>query len=115
MAYLIDAWLENGVPQLRIRDAQTGAVRLQWTREPAGDGSENECDGDRIAHGALQRLFRELVLLSCADKIAQQISPASEMCLHCTACLDETAHRTHPRSPLASALGTLPTDRYQDI
>lgn len=31
MRYIIDAWLEDGDPRLSIRDADTGAVRMQWT------------------------------------------------------------------------------------
>jgi len=56
MHYLIDARLENGVPKVTIRDADTGRVRLHWTRP-----------GDRAGSQALHGLFNDLVLLSCVD------------------------------------------------
>lgn len=59
MHYLIDARLENGIPQLTIRDADTGRLRLHWARPREG----------QTAGEALHGLFKELVLLSCADKI----------------------------------------------
>lgn len=65
MHYLIDARLENGIPHVTIRDADTGRVRLQWIR--AGDG---ETADDQAAGQALHGLFRDLVLLSCTDKLS---------------------------------------------
>lgn len=64
MGYYIDAWLENGIPQLSIRDVRTGAVRLRW--KPSRG---NKADHQPAGHD-LQCLFRELVLLSCIDRIA---------------------------------------------
>lgn len=63
MHYLIDARLENGIPMVTIRDADTGRVRLHWTRP-----------GDRAGGQALHGLFNGLVLLSCAD----QFNPPEE-------------------------------------
>lgn len=67
MSYLIDAWLEDGVPQLRICDAQTGKVCLRWARPRTPESAGVTPDCERVA---LQRLFRDLVLLSCTGKQA---------------------------------------------
>lgn len=97
MAYLIDAWLEEGIPHLRISDAQTGTVRLQWTGENGSQSESHDADCDHLTRKALQRLFRDLVLLSCAGKLTPathwQSSSISNACLHCDACIpgqDET-------------------------
>jgi len=113
MAYLIDAWLERGVPQLRIRDAHTGAVRLRWTRESTGNEADHAFTCDRIAREALQRLFRDLVLLSCTDKIAAEVARASEACLHCTACIDDAAGSANYAQP-ASVIDSLPSGSCRD-
>lgn len=96
MAYLIDAWLDGGVPHLRICDAQTGAVRLDWTRDKTVNGESQDSNTDqalnpdRIAREALQRLFKELILLSCAAKLGSTHEWSSlefgDTCLHCVAC-----------------------------
>lgn len=91
MAYLIDAWIEEGAPRLRISDAQTGNVRLQWTGDKASENESLDGACDPLARKALQRLFRDLVLLSCAGKLN---TPASQWrstsledaCLRCDAC-----------------------------
>lgn len=61
MSYQIDAQLNNNQAQLRIIEAETGRVRLAWDcpmHEPGG------ADEGRMR---LQRLFRELMLLSTLD------------------------------------------------
>lgn len=96
MAYLIDAWLDEGVPRVRICDAQTGAVRLDWIRDKKASGKcqnpdpDHEANSEVAARDALQRLFKELILLSCAAKLdcahpwsALEISGS---CIHCSAC-----------------------------
>lgn len=67
MNYLIDAPLERGRPQLRVVDARTGAVRLQWTDSAARE----VCDGEEActcgARASLRQLFKALIVLACAD------------------------------------------------
>ena len=103
MNYLIDAWLENGVPQLSIRDADTGVMRLRWARtDPFDSANNNAHDGD-VASRALQRLFKDLVKLSCADKLdltALVKSPArDEKCLTCDACIARSGKVTQGTAP----------------
>lgn len=67
----IDAWLENGEPRLRIVDADSGAVRLEWSCADAA----GPCDGAPVctrdhhcpARAALHGLINELFLLACVD------------------------------------------------
>lgn len=90
MRYLIDAWLEGGVPQLRICDADTGMVRLRWDRasfQRTADGNDHEL----AANHSLHCLFKDLILLACTSKLTlaeQAGSPAfGEICLSCDACI----------------------------
>lgn len=81
MRYLIDAWLEEGDPRLRITDADSGAVRLQWIyrRSPSRTGTDHDCtEGPRCAGcSALHCLVNDLFLLACADKLCASIKTAS--------------------------------------
>lgn len=100
MRYLIDAWLENGIPQLRITDADTGAVRLRWARAgPAAPDGGDET-GEHEACRALHRLFKDLVLLSCADKVdlaELAKSPAlGNDCRDCDLCVTPYQQTSHP-------------------
>ncbi|HXG28747.1 MAG TPA: hypothetical protein VNJ47_07855 [Nevskiales bacterium] len=63
MSFDIDARIENGRPALRILDADSRCVRLAWTC-PCDDAPGNSAE-----NLALQRLFRELFLLSLLDKL----------------------------------------------
>ena len=73
MGYVIDAWLEQGEPRLRILDADTGIVRMRWAyrREPqricSGHPPLNCACG---AHANLHTLFKSLFLLACADRLS---------------------------------------------
>jgi len=60
MSYQIDAFLQQGIPSLRLLDAHSGKERLFW-QQPVTD---NE---DELRH-AWRLLFRRLALLSCADQ-----------------------------------------------
>lgn len=58
--YTIEAWMEDGNPRLRIRDAECGTVALEF----AG------------ARGELPKpLFRELVLLAARGRFAAPAQP----------------------------------------
>jgi hypothetical protein len=77
MRYLIDAWLDEGDPRLKITDADSGAVRLQWIyrRDPSHALTAHACaEGPPCAGcSALHCLVNHLILLACADKL---FSPA---------------------------------------
>ena len=84
MTYIIDARLEWGAPSLTLIDAVTGEERLHWR-------CESVVDGER----AWQNLFKQLVLLSCADRInlAQRAqSPLfGNECVECTVCIESAS------------------------
>lgn len=63
MSFDIEARIENGQPSLRILDADSHTVRLAWSCPQC----EEPCTGPEGL--ALQRLFRELFLLSLLDKL----------------------------------------------
>lgn len=58
MSYQIEACLRDGVPHLEILDAQAGHLRMAW--EPRSERGVTQDD--------LHQLFRELMLLSEADR-----------------------------------------------
>jgi len=60
MSYRIDAFLQRGIPSLRLLDAHSGKERLFW-QQPVTD-SEDEL------RNAWCTLFRRLALLSCTDQ-----------------------------------------------
>lgn len=63
MSYQIDAQLNEDQAQLRLIEAETGRVRLAWEC-PMHDSEAT--DEGRVR---LQRLFRELMLLSTLDRL----------------------------------------------
>jgi hypothetical protein len=60
MSYRIDAFLQQGIPSLRLLDAHSGKERLFW-QQPVTDSE------DELRH-AWRLLFRRLALLSCIDQ-----------------------------------------------
>lgn len=67
MGYRIYAWLDDGRPTLRIVDACSNAECLNW-RLPSED--ESASGGQK----AVQRLFRDLLLLSCRQRLGEMPS-----------------------------------------
>lgn len=63
MSYQIDAQLNNDQARLRIIEAETGRVRLAW------ECPMHEAEDGRSGRLGLQRLFRELMLLSTLDTL----------------------------------------------
>ncbi len=59
MSYQIDAYLERGLPSLRVIDAHSGEARLHWQQPKTANDVE--------MRQAWQALFRRLMVLSCAD------------------------------------------------
>ena len=62
MGYYIYASLENGDPQLEIVDADSKSTCLSWRYQ--SENSDKNYDKKEI-----QRLFRELLLLTCKQEI----------------------------------------------
>ncbi len=62
MGYYINAWIENGSPQLQIIDAYSKSVCLSWGYTTANN--VNTYDKKEI-----QRLFKELLLLTCKQQM----------------------------------------------
>ena len=63
MSYHINAWLENGDPQLQIIDAQSKSVCMSWSYT-AKRGSTGKDKNE------IQTLFRELLLLTCKQEMS---------------------------------------------
>ncbi len=63
MGYYIYAWLENGRPQLQIVDAETESICVTW-------GYRDHTDWDHEDEKEIQRLFRDLLLLTCKQEIS---------------------------------------------
>ncbi|MDX1490161.1 MAG: hypothetical protein R3332_02670 [Pseudohongiellaceae bacterium] len=64
MGYLIYASLHDGKPTLEIKDADSERTCVSWCNKQSG----NDEGEDRRE---FQRLFRELLLLSCKQKLAE--------------------------------------------
>lgn len=73
----IDAWLENGAARLRIVDADSGRVRLEWSfAEAARRGACASCNPlDDGARAALDELMNGFFLLACADAVRSGRAP----------------------------------------
>jgi len=59
VSYQIEAYLERGLPALRLLDAHSGEERLHW--------HQPNTTNDSAIRQAWQTLFRRLIVLSCAD------------------------------------------------
>ncbi|MCS4503438.1 hypothetical protein KBTX_02682 [wastewater metagenome] len=68
MSYRIDARLNGSNPQLEVRDADSGTVRLLWEYP-----RELEDSSDPLARElAIEELFRRLFLLTTKDRLRRQ-------------------------------------------
>ncbi len=63
MSFHIYAWLENGKPRLRVEDADSKLTCMSWSYN---DGNASS-DADKHE---IKRLFRELLLLTCKQEVA---------------------------------------------
>lgn len=63
MSFHINAWLENGEPQLQIIDAQSRNVCMSWSYKP-------KSGTDQSNKNEIQKLFRELLLLTCKQEMS---------------------------------------------
>lgn len=62
MGYFIYASLDNGNPCLRVVDADSHKLCLNWHCQAGPDSDETSVQRE------LQRLFRDLLLVSCQQK-----------------------------------------------
>ena len=58
--YLINARLQDGKPVLEVRDAQSQNVCLSWDCASLNEAGAHD----------IQKLFRELMLLSCRQSLS---------------------------------------------
>jgi len=61
MGYQIEAYLESGKPALKIYDIDKKDLCLSWCYQ-------GKCE-DPESHTEIQRLFRELLLLTCKQDL----------------------------------------------
>jgi hypothetical protein len=106
MRYLIDAWLDEGDPHLRIIDADSGSIRLNWVYpRSAIQDVEHDCNDKSPCGGcsALHCLLNHLFLLSCIDKLHS-----------CEACSIHTEHRIAKENILTGQRVVLIRDKSSD-
>ncbi len=73
MKYVIDAKIEKGQPRLRVLDADTGAVHMEWSLTRVNKMlEEGEIPPKDFLHPeryGMKLLIRNLFLLSCIESI----------------------------------------------
>lgn len=78
MPYTVEAWMEEGVPRVRLRDPASGSVQLDWTVGGADAGA------------GLQQLMKDLIRIACVERLALssrgQNRHLGEECMHCWGC-----------------------------
>ncbi|MFK8068070.1 MAG: hypothetical protein AB8D52_07485 [Gammaproteobacteria bacterium] len=78
MKYVVDASLENGQPRLRVLDADTGVVHIEWSLTRVNQMfDEGEIDPDDFLHPeryGMGLLVKNLFLLSCVESMANKIN-----------------------------------------
>ena len=62
MSYTVNAWLEDGVPRLRLINASSGSTSLTW------DFPKGIANQETLYKHEMQKLFKQLLLLACADE-----------------------------------------------
>lgn len=62
MSYMVNAWLEDGAPRLRLINAHNGATSLTW------DFPKEVLNMEPLYKQEMQKLFKQLLLLACADE-----------------------------------------------
>lgn len=66
MPYLVEAWLDNGTPRVRLRDPASGSVSLDWTYKRL---EETPNPSGYQTGAALHALLRDLFRLACAERL----------------------------------------------
>lgn len=96
----IDAWLDDDTAHLRITDADSGRVHLDWS----WSGSD-AAQGD--AGTALHRLVSGLFLVSCIGKLRHPAEPAPlrpPATPERPAAAEQAGHRAEPEPPAESRI-----------
>ncbi len=74
MKYVVDARLEKGQPRLRVLDADTGVVHMEWSLTRVSQMlDEGEIDPNDFLHPeryGMRLLLKNLFLLSCIESMA---------------------------------------------
>lgn len=86
MRVLIEAKLIAGTPHLRLLDADTGALRLDWRLDAPSTPTDftTPCCTSR---SGIQQLFRQLFLLACQTQVSRPLATnLSSICLECDGC-----------------------------
>lgn len=75
MKYVIDANIKNGRPRLRVLDADTGRVHMEWSLTRISRMlDEGEIDPDDFLHPeryGMNLLLKNLFLLSCMENMTE--------------------------------------------
>ena len=91
MGYKIEAFLDNGKPALKIYDIAMQSLCLSWTFH--GES------GEVSSRSEIQRLFRELLLLTCKQDMHNvrvfNLQPVSQK-LSASPSLENTTKRFNP-------------------
>jgi hypothetical protein len=86
MRYLIDAWLDEGDPRIRITDADSGTVRLQWIYHRTHHRSDTELGCSEVPPcagcSALHCLVNHLFLLACSGKLSPRAESVPDITQH---------------------------------
>lgn len=73
MKYFVDARLENGRPHLRVLDAETGVVHMEWSLTRVNQMlEEGEIPKEDFLHPeryGMNLLLKNLFLLSCIESM----------------------------------------------
>ncbi len=73
MKYVIDAKIEKGQPRLRVLDADTGAVHMEWSltrvNKMLEEGEIPQKDFLHPERYGMKLLIRNLFLLSCIESL----------------------------------------------
>ena len=75
MKYVVDARFENGKPRLRVLDAETGTVHLEWSLTRVNKMlDEGEIPPEDFLHPeryGMNLLLKNLFLLSCIESFSE--------------------------------------------
>lgn len=74
MRYVVNAGFCDGKPRLRVVDATSGEVRVEWFLEKSRDPVQEDatalpetCPGEQ--HNGMQSLLKNLFLIACRDDL----------------------------------------------
>lgn len=85
MQYAVDARIENGQPRLRVLDASTGQVCMEWSltriNEMLDQGEIEQNDFLHPERYGMNLLLKNLFLLSCIENMNNCGSKANNKCV----------------------------------